>query len=135
MSGARRGISWTQLVSSATELPGVEEGTAYGTPALRVRKRFLARLKEDGDSVAIRIPVADREVLLEGDPSAFYLTDHYRPHPAVLMRLSRVQRAVALAVLEQAWQYLVPKSLARSRLPAATTSTSKGRVGKKSRSR
>ena len=31
----------------AKELPGVEEGMAYGTPAFRVKGRFMARLKED----------------------------------------------------------------------------------------
>ena len=30
--------------------PEVEDGTSYGTPALKVRKKLLARLKEDGDS-------------------------------------------------------------------------------------
>lgn len=29
--------------------PEVEDGTSYGTPALKVRKKLLARLKEDGD--------------------------------------------------------------------------------------
>ena len=31
----------------------VEDGTSYGTPALKVRKKLLARLKEDGDSLVI----------------------------------------------------------------------------------
>jgi hypothetical protein len=30
--------------------PEVEDGTSYGTPALKVRKKMLVRLKEDGDS-------------------------------------------------------------------------------------
>jgi hypothetical protein len=29
----------------------VENGTSYSTPALKVRKKLLARLKEDGDSL------------------------------------------------------------------------------------
>jgi hypothetical protein len=32
--------------------PGVEDGTSYGTPALKVRKKLLVRLKEDGDGGA-----------------------------------------------------------------------------------
>ncbi len=31
----------------ALALPGVEEGTSYGTPAFRGRGRFLARLHDD----------------------------------------------------------------------------------------
>jgi hypothetical protein len=30
--------------------PEVEDGTSYGTPALKVRKKLLVRLREDGDS-------------------------------------------------------------------------------------
>jgi hypothetical protein len=33
--------------------PEVEDGTSYGTPALKVRKKMLARLKEDGDSLVM----------------------------------------------------------------------------------
>jgi len=31
--------------------PEVEDGTSYGTPALKVRKKLLVRLREDGDSL------------------------------------------------------------------------------------
>ena len=33
--------------------PEVEDGSSYGTPALKVRKKMLVRLKEDGDSLRI----------------------------------------------------------------------------------
>jgi hypothetical protein len=89
----------------------VEQGTSYGTPALHVRKKFLARLKEDGESVAIKIDFPDRDVLLELDPAAFYLTDHYRPYPAMLVRLSQVRRDLLEPLLEQAWRLQAPKSL------------------------
>jgi hypothetical protein len=95
----------------ATKLPGVEQGTSYGTPALHVRKKFLARLKEDGDSVAIKIDYSDRDVLLELDPAAFYLTDHYRPYPAMLIRLKHVRVDLLEQILEQAWRLQAPKSL------------------------
>lgn len=93
------------------KLPGVEQGVCYGTPALRVRKKFLARLKEDGETMAIRLDFADRDVLLELDPAAFYLTDHYRPYPAVLVRLKQVRRDMLEPLLEQAWRQQAPKGL------------------------
>src|SRR5467141_2288358 len=110
-SPAKRGTTWSTLCKLARELPGVEQGTSYGTPALHVRKKFLARLKEDGESVAIKIDFPDRDVLLELDPAAFYLTDHYRPYPAMLVRLSQVRRALLEPLLEQAWRLQAPKSL------------------------
>src|SRR5947209_6877578 len=108
---ATRGTTWSRLCKLALKLPGVEKGTSYGTPALHVRKKFLARLKEDGESIAIKIDFADRDVLLELDPAAFYLTDHYRPYPAMLVRLKTVRLDLLEQLLEQAWRLQAPKSL------------------------
>jgi hypothetical protein len=113
-TAAGRGTTWTAVCRLALKLPGVEQGTCYGTPALRVRKKFLARLKEDGESVAIRIDFADREVLLDLDPAAFYLTDHYRPYPAMLIRLKLVRRDMLGRILEQAWRSQASKRLLES---------------------
>src|SRR5712691_9208674 len=110
-SPAKRGTTWSTLCKLATKLPGVEQGTSYGTPALHVRKKFLARLKEDGESVAIKIDFSDRDVLLELDPAAFYLTDHYRPYPAMLVRLKTVRLDLLPRLLEQARRLQTPKSL------------------------
>ena len=54
----KRGTTWAQVCKMARKLPGVEEGRSYGTPALHVCKKFMARLKEDGESIAIRIDFA-----------------------------------------------------------------------------
>jgi hypothetical protein len=110
-----RGISWAAVCKLALKLPGVAEGTSYGTPALHVGKRFLARLKEDGETMAIKIDFADREVLLEMEPSIFFLTDHYRPYPAILVRLPNAPAGLVAQVLEQAWRFQVPKNLAKHR--------------------
>ena len=115
---SKRGVSWATFCKLATKLPGVTPGTSYGTPALHVGKKFLARLKEDGESVAIKIGFADRDVLLEMDPAAFYLTDHYRPYPAMLIRLEEVPRDMLAPILEQAWRRQAPKGLlARAAAP------------------
>ena len=88
----------------ALVLPGVEEGTSYGTPALRVRKKLFARLWEDGETLVIRVDFDQREALLEADPKAFFLTDHYRSYPMMLVRLPVVARAPLEDLLVQAWR-------------------------------
>jgi hypothetical protein len=113
----KRGITWRGVCNLALRLPGVVEGTSYGTPALHVGKRFLARLKEDGETMAIRIDFADRDVLLELDPETFYLTDHYRPYPAVLVRLKHIPVGLLRQVVEQAWRFQAPRGLAAHRVP------------------
>jgi hypothetical protein len=107
----RRGTSWERLCQDAMRLPGVEQGTSYSTPALYVRKKLIARLREDGETVAVRIELSDRDVLLEADPTAFFLTEHYRAHQWVLMRLPKARHASALEVVERAWRQLAPRRL------------------------
>jgi hypothetical protein len=108
---SKRGTTWANVCKLALKLPGVTVGTSYGTPALHVRKKFLARPKEDGETIAIKIDSLDRDVLLELDPKAFYLTDHYRPYPAMLVRLKQVRRDMLERIIEQSWQRQAPKSL------------------------
>src|SRR6185436_6210064 len=47
-------------------------------------------------------------------PAAFYLTDHYRPYPAILVRLSEVPVGRVTQILEKAWRFQAPKSLSTS---------------------
>jgi hypothetical protein len=84
-------------------LPGIEKGRAYGLPAFTLGGAFFARFR-DGDSVlAIRLgSIADREVLMQLDPEAFFFTEHYRDYPAVLVRLAQVRRGQLASVLEDA---------------------------------
>ena len=90
--------------------PEVEDGTSYGTPALKVRKKLLVRLKEDGDSlVMFGVPQDERETLVESQPKAFYFTDHYRDYPVVLIRLSKAKRTTVEPLLRRQWRTLASK--------------------------
>ena len=90
--------------------PEVEDGTSYGTPALKVRKKLLARLKEDGDSLVMPgVPLDEREMLVESQPKIFYFTDHYRDYPMVLIRLSKAKRAIVEPLLRRHWRTLASK--------------------------
>jgi hypothetical protein len=111
-----RGTTWERLCRDAAHLPGVELGTSYATPALFVRRKLLARLREDGETVAVRSELIDRDVLLAADPAAFFLTDHYRPHPWILVRLARARHATTLGLVEQAWRRLAPRKLVAARI-------------------
>jgi hypothetical protein len=51
---AKRAMTYDDARKIALAWPEVEDGTSYGTPALKVRKKMLVRLKEDGDSLVMR---------------------------------------------------------------------------------
>jgi hypothetical protein len=91
-------------------LPDVEEGTAYGSPALKVRGKLLTCLpthrSAEPDSLAVRIDFDKRSVLMAAVPGTYYLTDHYRNYPIVLVRLSRIGLDELRNLLEMAWQFV-----------------------------
>jgi hypothetical protein len=62
-------------------LPEVEEGTSYRTTAFRRRGKLFIRLREDPDSLVIRMLPEQREEMMAADPGTYYITDHYRDYP------------------------------------------------------
>ena len=73
----------------ALDFPHVEEGTSYGTPALKVKGKLFVRPREDPHSLVIKMPFEQREELMAADPETYYITDHYRDYPWMLVRLSK----------------------------------------------
>jgi len=94
----------------ALSFPGVEEGVSYGTLAYRVRKKLICRMKEDGESLAIRMEFGEREILMEGEPQTFYITEHYRNYPMVLARLSKLHPDELRRIFHNAWRRNASKS-------------------------
>lgn len=92
-------------------LPGVEEGPCYGTPGFRVRKKFLARLRDDDEVLVVKCGFDERDFRMRLDPDTFFTTDHYRDYPTVLVRLDRVDAADLEDLLEHSWRQLAPKRL------------------------
>lgn len=93
----------------ALALPGVEEKTSYRTPAFHCGGKIMARFHQDGESLVLKIEYAAREVLMGAHPTAFYVTDHYRCWPFVLVRLSNVDMGLLRSLIEDAWRSLAPK--------------------------
>jgi len=104
-------MTFDDIRNIALAWPEVEDGTSYGTPALKVRKKMLVRLKEDGDSLAMPgVPPDERDMLVESQPKVFYFTDHYRDYPMVLIRLSKAKRGAIEPLLRRQWQALASKA-------------------------
>lgn len=107
----RPGVTFGELRAYALALPGVEEGTSYGTPAFRVKGKFFVRLKEDGETIVLKTDFYERDHLMESDPAAFFTTDHYRDYPMVLVRLAAVRPARLRALVLDGWRRLATKRL------------------------
>ena len=105
-------MTWQQLCKLGRELPEVVEAIWYRTPALCVRSKCFARLKEDGKSVVFLLEdVDEQESLIETRADVYFITDHYRGYPAVLARLSALKVPEARLRLERAWRMKAPRKL------------------------
>jgi len=83
-------VTFKQALKIAQSLGNVEESTSYGTAAIKIGGKLIARLKEDGDSLVVGTTFEERAEMMAADPETYYITDHYLNAPWVLVRLSRV---------------------------------------------
>jgi hypothetical protein len=104
-------VTWDTVRELCLALPGVAEESSYGTPALKVKGKLFVRKHQDGESLVVRISDESKAARLASDPVAFYVTDHYRGYPYVLVRLAAVGRADLARVLEDAWRLAAPRRL------------------------
>ena len=111
-------------------LAGVEATTKYdGLPVLKVGGAFMAGLATHASAepatLVVRVGAEERERLIEDAPETYYLTDYFRPHPVVLVRLARIDRDALRDLLSMARRITQAKSRTRrrtSREPSALTS-------------
>jgi hypothetical protein len=111
-------VTFDHIRARALAWPGVEDGTSYGTPALKVRGKFLTRLREDGDTLVVTgVDGDERDLLMAMDPTVYFITDHYVGWPTVLARLSAIPDVVGLdrvvALLHRRWRAVASKGLVR----------------------
>jgi hypothetical protein len=95
----------------AHQFPGVEDGTSYGTPALKVKGALMARLREDGETLVLKCTFIDRDLLMHDAPDTYFYTDHYRNYEWVLVRLSRIRVPELRERLEEAWRRVAPRTV------------------------
>lgn len=108
-------VTYETVRRIALAFPHVEEGTSYGTPALKVRGKLFVRLREDPDSLVIKMPFEQRAELMAADPETYYITDHYRDYPWMLVRLSKVHEDALRDLLKAAYRAASPPK--RRRIP------------------
>jgi len=95
---------WDAVVAAGLVLPGVERGTSYGMPALRMRGRTLAGTTAPApDSFVLHVALEEKAVLIATDPDTFWETDHYRGWPAVLVRYGTPAADRVALLLARAW--------------------------------
>ena len=107
-------MTFDDVCAIALAWPGVERSTSYGTPSLKVKGKFLTRLREDGETLVVTgIGFDEREMLIEAEPEVFHITPHYQDWPSVLMHLPKADPRAVEALLLRRWREVAPKRLVK----------------------
>lgn len=95
------------------DLPGIETGTSYGTPALKVAGKLLMRIK-DAETLVLMAALDEKERLIEMAPDIYYETDHYRGWPALLVCAAAIGDDELRLRLLEAWTAKAPAKLRKT---------------------
>jgi len=99
----------------ALSFPEAHEKSSYGNPSIFIAKKFFTRWRrEEGSIVWIVDSIDERDHLLEIDPKTYFITDHYRDYPSVLVRAERIDAAMLKKMLERRWRKVAPKKLIKA---------------------
>lgn len=99
------------------KLAGAEEGTSYGSPALKVRGQAFVSIPSNAsaepDSIVARLSFTERDLRLQAEPSIYYLKPHYEGYPCVLARVKLMTDDALSELLETSWQWMHTKHKTR----------------------
>jgi hypothetical protein len=111
-------------------MPGVVNDTAYGAPALKLGGKLVACIpinkSAEVNSLVVHIDLEHRAELLRQQPDIYYITDHYAPHPTVLVRLSKITRTDLKELLRDSCRFV---SLSASNAAPPTRRPKRARRG------
>lgn len=121
MTRAVAAMNFDTVRKLGLSLPDVVDGTAYGSPALKLDGKLLACIpinkSAEANSLAVKIDPEHRAELLRQQPDVYYITDHYAPHPTVLVRLAKITRTDLQELLRDACRFVKSAAANRSRPP------------------
>lgn len=81
-------------------IAGTDERPWFNQPSVFLHDRFLAKTHHKEDAVTLQVGSMEmRDMMLEAEPELFYITDHYRKFPFLLVRLSALTRTVLKQML------------------------------------
>lgn len=108
-------ITKADLKTIALSFPGASESTSYGQPSFKVEKKFFTRLRDEDTSIVLMVDSMDeRDHLIEADPKTYFITDHYKNYPTVLVRIARLDKAMLRKLLERRWRAAASRTLQKA---------------------
>jgi hypothetical protein len=116
-------VSFEDLRAMVLALPDTVETTSWDARSFKVNGKVIVFWNPTHDCPVFKVPVEERDFLIEADPETFFTTAHHRPWPLVLARPERVDAGWVRANIERVWRAQVAKRT----LKAWETAKSRGR--------
>lgn len=121
--------TWDDVSEIALGLPEAAEGTnnrgetawsvrgkgfAWERPLSRAMVTELGDAAPSGPVLAVRVEdLGVQQALVESSPAAFFVVDHFRGYPAVLVRLDDIDVEELRETLVEAWLAVAPRKLVK----------------------
>lgn len=74
----------------ALTLDDAKEVRSYGTAGFKADGELFARLKEDGETLVVRMGFDARDEMIATAPEIYFITDHYLNYKWILVRLPKI---------------------------------------------
>lgn len=105
-----KAVDYEAVRAIGAAIPDVKLSAGKQGLALKLKGKLLAceaihRSAEPG-SLMVRISNERRRALLAKDVRTYYLTDHYAPYSAILLRLSRINRTALKDLLIESSEFV-----------------------------
>jgi hypothetical protein len=109
--GKNMAVKFEAVRKFMLSLGDVEEVRSYGTPGFKVRGQLFARLKEDGETLVVRMGFDARDEMIAADPAVYFVTDHYLNYEWILVRLPKIDFIALCNLLRGAWRMAVAEKV------------------------
>ena len=79
-------VTFEDLRAMVLALPDTVETTSWDARSFKVNGKVILFWNPTHDCPVFKVPIEERDFLIEADPETFFTTDHHRPWPLVLAR-------------------------------------------------
>jgi hypothetical protein len=97
-------LTYDHLRAMVLALPDTVETTSWDARSFKVYGKVIVFWNPTYDCPVFKVPIEERDFLIEADPETFFTTDHHRPWPLVLARPERVDEGWVRANIERVWR-------------------------------
>lgn len=109
-----------EIFSQALALPDTEDARLFEGRCVRLRgKPILSEALREPGALVFWLDLDSVAFLLESQPDAYFINDHFRGYPAVMARPEALNAARVAAPLEIAWRRRATAAQRKARQAAA----------------